>query len=165
MRGGDTGDHIPLGNLGFDPVYTAAQIVTLQASYYLAVGLGLACAGFVWGRDPDLDGVFILERTNLQKRWDVLFSHVAASVCTGYLVHRIVERSKRCLDFSLTLYAIHLVLTCVVAQGLPLNPPFYVLLSFCAALTYGTSRHLCKIREMSDVSLRQPRSSNPLLPT
>jgi len=53
-----------------------------------------------------------------------VFAHLLSAILTSIYIVHIVERSKKCLDFSSTVYIIHLMF-CAIYGGLPHNLEWY----------------------------------------
>eukprot|EP01061_Rhynchopus_euleeides_P031653 TRINITY_DN52410_c0_g1_i1.p2 TRINITY_DN52410_c0_g1~~TRINITY_DN52410_c0_g1_i1.p2 ORF type:complete len:151 (+),score=27.25 TRINITY_DN52410_c0_g1_i1:35-487(+) len=146
---------IPLGTLGFDPLHSLSQIACIQAGYYLVLTGLLQTTGFISGRAPDLDLVFVANRNALLQRTDLIGPHLLAAAAAGYLIHLVVERSRRCPDNTATLYLIHVIIACAVRRP-PRDPTCFIFLSVCGVTTLFVSRQLCIKRELAVVSLKQP---------
>ena len=145
---------IPLGALDFDAVYAVSQIVTVQAVFYALLTVVLQGVGLCVGApSPDMWLVFVCDGALLFARYDVVCAHLIAAVGAGYTIHKAVERSKRCLDSTATLYALHLLLATTLLK-LPATPACYLLPLACGALTLAVSRHLCMQSELATVQLR-----------
>lgn len=66
----------------------------------------------------------------------------------------IVEKSKKCLDFSFTLFMIHLFLVCVY-DGFPSTWDWWIVHIFSMIAMVLLGEYLCAKREMEDIPLLQ----------
>ncbi|KAA8541823.1 hypothetical protein F0562_022975 [Nyssa sinensis] len=98
------------GAVVWDPWLIVAQIVCLQCLYYLTLGLFMAI--LVGTRVPRMSLVYFFDYATLTAStvtgWCVMASFIfSAFAGAGYMLY-LIERAKKCLDFSATLYIIHL---------------------------------------------------------
>ena len=143
---------IPLGTLGFDARFTLAQILTLQASWYLSIGFCVSVFSFYSGEKPTLDQVF---GNNV-----VFGCYVAASLILAFAVHVVVERSRKCLDFSVTVFLAHAAISTAVSHLL--SAYFFIVVAASATTTYLISRRLCVSKELNSVAIgSNSRSASP----
>lgn len=68
------------------------------------------------------------------------------------------ERAKKCLDFSVTLYIIHLFI-CIVYGGWPASVTWWVVNGTGLALMSLLGEWLCIRREMREIPMSRLRSS------
>eukprot|EP01060_Flectonema_neradi_P019039 TRINITY_DN26023_c0_g1_i1.p1 TRINITY_DN26023_c0_g1~~TRINITY_DN26023_c0_g1_i1.p1 ORF type:complete len:150 (+),score=8.41 TRINITY_DN26023_c0_g1_i1:62-511(+) len=144
---------IPLGTLGFDARYTVAQILTLQGVWYLSIGLCVTLYSVYIGEKPTLGQVF---------GDDVIIGcNVVASALLAFAVHVIVERSRKCLDFSVTVFLAHVSISTAVSHLL--SAYFFLVMSVSATVTYLLSRRLCYLKEMNSVAVGSgSRTASPV---
>ncbi|CAN0292791.1 unnamed protein product [Ectocarpus sp. 4 AP-2014] len=67
----------------------------------------------------------------------------------------IVERAKKCLDFTSTLYIIHLAI-CSFYDGIPHNWEWWILQMASLALMVVLGEYACSRRELRDIPLFSP---------
>eukprot|EP00803_Ostreobium_quekettii_P005106 evm.model.scf_611.2 EVM.evm.TU.scf_611.2 scf_611:44983-46466(-) len=106
----------------WDPVLIIAQITAIQCLFYIALGLleWVVIGAYV----PQLSLRYFfdwraLSLKSYQGGLTALAHIVNGSVASLYLMF-IVERAKKCLDFTVTCYFIHLVICCTYG-GWPSN--------------------------------------------
>jgi len=75
-------------------------------------------------------------------------------VCSAVLLAIIVEKSKKCLDFSVTLFLIHLGL-CTFYDGLPSTWDWWIVHILETIIMILLGEYVCSVREMSDIPLLQ----------
>lgn len=73
----------------------------------------------------------------------------------GYLL-LLIERAKKCLDFSVTMYIIHLIF-CSMYAGFPATVTWWVVNLICCVTTALIGEWLCMRREMKDIPIRSTR--------
>jgi protein SYS1 len=64
----------------------------------------------------------------------------------------IVQRARMCLDFSVTVFVVHLVVVCV-DEGFPRSFAWWLLMAVCATLMATLAENLCMRREMRAIQL------------
>ncbi|PIN04456.1 Integral membrane protein involved in transport between the late Golgi and endosome [Handroanthus impetiginosus] len=135
------------GAAAWDPGQIVAQIVCLQCLYYLNLGLLLS---FLVGPQ--------VSKMSLVYFFD--FATVTASTVTGsiagFLVY-LVERAKKCLDFSATLYIIHL-LFCFFYGGWPSSITWWVVNITGLAVMSLLGEYLCMRHELREIPITRYRS-------
>lgn len=74
----------------------------------------------------------------------------------------LIERSKKCLDFSATLYIVHLFI-CIVYGGWPASLTWWIVNGSGIAVMALLGERLCIKRELQEISLTRFRSSKNVL--
>jgi hypothetical protein len=74
----------------------------------------------------------------------------------------LIERAKKCLDFSVTLYIIHLFI-CIVYGGWPSSIAWWIVNGTGIALMALLGEYLCIRRELQEIPIPRYRSSKNLL--
>jgi protein SYS1 len=83
---------------------------------------------------------------------DILTVFVAA-ICTAYVFVVIVEKSKQCLDFAMTLFLCHLLLVWMYNQKFPTHIEWYIVHVIATIMMILLAEHLCAKRELDDIPL------------
>eukprot|EP01012_Entosiphon_sulcatum_P012810 TRINITY_DN18101_c0_g1_i1.p1 TRINITY_DN18101_c0_g1~~TRINITY_DN18101_c0_g1_i1.p1 ORF type:complete len:214 (+),score=53.39 TRINITY_DN18101_c0_g1_i1:469-1110(+) len=150
---------LPLGTLKFDPVYIVSQIVTLQSLYYASLAV------IVWLLDQLCDIPVKLDQLFSSTAMGVfsfdgavtIMGHFLTSLIGALYLFLVVERSRKCLDFALTLHAVHLV-ACAAVGGFPSTVAWWLtfFVGLCCMTLLG--EYLCMQRELADIPtlLAQP---------
>jgi protein SYS1 len=101
------------GNQKFDPTLIWSQIFVLQSAFYLLEGVVLGGFYLLFGGHFSLDEILNWKRVSFSNTggWVVAFSLVASSIVIAFLLVVVVERAKKCLDFSFTLFFVHFLLS------------------------------------------------------
>ncbi|KAB2008112.1 hypothetical protein ES319_D10G077100v1 [Gossypium barbadense] len=135
------------GAVVWDPWLIVAQIVCLQCLYYLTLGVFLSF----------LVGIRV-SRMSLVYFFD--FASVTTSTvtgCAGYMLY-LIERAKKCLDFSATLYIIHLFI-CIIYGGWPSSITWWVVNGTGVAVMALLGEYLCIRRELREIPITRYRSN------
>ena len=91
-------------------------------------------------------------------RSGLLTSAICTCLCrVGYLVY-LIERAKKCLDFSVTLFVIHLFI-CIVYGGWPSSLTWWVVNGTGVAVMALLGEYLCIRRELREIPITRFRSS------
>lgn len=83
---------------------------------------------------------------------DIITVFVAA-ICTAYVFVVIVEKSKQCLDFAITLFLCHLLLVWMYTQQFPTRIEWYIVHIIATITMILLAEHLCAKRELDDIPL------------
>lgn len=148
------------GSVAWDPFLIVAQIACLQCLYYITLGFFMAI--FVGTRVPRTSLVYLFDYstvtastvTGLCVIASFLLSSLAGAVSMFYLI----ERAKKCLDFSATLYIIHLFL-CIVYGGWPSSITWWVVTGTGVAVMSLLGEYLCGRRELREIPISRYRSN------
>ncbi|CAL2245571.1 unnamed protein product [Prunus armeniaca] len=115
------------GTLVWDPWLIVVQIVCLQCLYYLTLGFFLSI--LVGTRVSRMSLVYFFDFATLTVStvtgWCVIASFMLSALAgAGYLL-LLIERAKKCLDFSATVYIVHLFI-CISYGGWPSSITWWV---------------------------------------
>mmetsp|Transcript_22606 Transcript_22606/g.31505 ORF Transcript_22606/g.31505 Transcript_22606/m.31505 type:complete len:190 (+) Transcript_22606:236-805(+) len=138
----------------FDPIIIIAQIVSMQCLSYLSLGMfqWLLLGSYV--PTFSLYYFFDYHAVNVHKfsGWMVIVSFLANSIAgAGYLC-MVVERAKKCLDFTATLYIVNLFI-CLFHTGLPYSLEWWVLQFTSLVIMSVLGEWLCMRREMREIPI------------
>ena len=144
----------------FEPVYILAQILTLQSAFYLSTGLSLwLLDSLVTGRKiPILQELFDARLFSLgtnknENVWCIIISYlIAGAGLGGILLMFIVRRAKLCVDFTLTLYGIH-IFSCSLYAGTPISLLWWITNGLSATVMILLGEYLCMRKELEPIKL------------
>ncbi|KAH9615447.1 hypothetical protein KSS87_021362 [Heliosperma pusillum] len=85
------------------------------------------------------------------------------AVQTAFLVY-IIERAKKCLDFSATIYIVHLFI-CIMYGGWPSSFTWWIVNIAGLAIMALLGEYLCIRRELQDIPINRYRPSQLEYPT
>lgn len=148
------------GAMVWDPLLIVSQIVCLQCLYYLTLGLFMAI--LVGTRVSRLSLMYFFDFSTLTAStvtgWCAIVSFLLSSLAgAGYLLY-LIERAKKCLDFSATLYIIHLFI-CIIYGGWPSSITWWGVNITCLALMSLLGEWLCIRRELREIPITRLRSN------
>ncbi|KAL9463370.1 hypothetical protein AB3S75_001225 [Citrus x aurantiifolia] len=148
------------GSVVWDPWLIVAQIVCLQCLYYLTLGVFVSI--FVGTRVSHMSLVYFFDFATVTAStvtgWCVIASILLTSVAgAGYMFH-LIERAKKCLDFSATVYIIHLFIS-IVYGGWPSSITWWVVNGTGLALMALLGEYLCIRRELREIPIPRYRSN------
>ncbi|RDX79264.1 Protein SYS1-like protein [Mucuna pruriens] len=146
------------GAVVWDPWLIVAQIVCLQCLYYITLGLFLSI--LVGTRVSRMSLVYFFDyvavTTTTVTGWCVIASFLLSSVAGAVYMLYLIERFKKCWDFSATLYIIHLFI-CVVYGGWPSSITWWILNGSGIAVMALLGEHLCRKRELQEIPVSRRR--------
>lgn len=143
-----------MGAQAFDPKLIVYQIIALQCLYYLVEGGILMGFNLIFGTDVSMTQIFtpkgleIGSAEGLLNVMALLLSFVAGSV----LLCVVVERAKKCLDFTVTLFFFHF-LACGVYESFPSTLLWWVCHLVGLSVMTLLGEHLCARSELRDIPL------------
>ncbi|KAJ6947305.1 hypothetical protein NC651_001869 [Populus alba x Populus x berolinensis] len=87
-----------------------------------------------------------------------LFLCIFLFLCrAGYMLY-LIEREKKCLDFSATLFIIHLFI-CIIYGGWPSSITWWVVNGTGFAVIFWLGKRLCRKRELQEIPISRYRSN------
>mmetsp|Transcript_38419 Transcript_38419/g.89311 ORF Transcript_38419/g.89311 Transcript_38419/m.89311 type:complete len:231 (-) Transcript_38419:118-810(-) len=143
------------GNENFFPCLILAQIVALQCFHYVGLGVAVQFDHFVYGTTSTLDRIFTTWYLNLHAAggWvDNTAILVSWGLYGAILLVLIIEKSKKCLDFGVTCFIIHVVV-CTFYQEFPKTADWWIvnILGMIIMIIFG--EYLCSRVELRDIPL------------
>jgi protein SYS1 len=84
--------------------------------------------------------------------WPDVIAVVLASLAGSVLLAIIVEKSKKCLDFGVTLFLIHLF-ACALYDGIPTVMDWWIVHVFGMIVMVLLGEYLCSRKELDDIPL------------
>ncbi|XP_054781256.1 uncharacterized protein LOC129294956 isoform X1 [Prosopis cineraria] len=151
------------GAVVWDPWLIVAQIVCLQCLYYITLGVFLSI--LVGTRVSRLSLVYFFDyvtiTTSTVTGWCVIASFLLSSFAGSVYMLYLIERAKKCLDFSATLYIIHLFI-CIVYGGWPSSITWWIVNGTGIAVMALLGEYLCIKRELREIPITRLRSTSGL---
>jgi hypothetical protein len=140
----------------FNPRFIFSQIVAIQCFHYVILGFFFQVNYVMYGTSITLDRVFSDKYLRIWTLigWADTFAVLLASLVGSVLLAVIVEKSKKCLDFSVTLFMIHFIL-CSLYDGLPSTWDWYIVHILGTIMMVLFGEYLCSRRELDDIPLLQ----------
>ncbi|KAK7255333.1 hypothetical protein RIF29_28740 [Crotalaria pallida] len=154
------------GTVVWDPWLIVGQIICLQCLYYITLGLFLSL--LVGTRVSRMSLVYFFDyvtiTTSTVTGWCVIASFLLSSLAGAVYMLYLIERAKKCLDFSATLYIVHLFI-CIVYGGWPSSLTWWIVHGTGIAVMALLGEYLCIKRELREIPIptRYRSSKNFLL--
>ncbi|KAJ2712662.1 hypothetical protein H4R19_002642 [Coemansia spiralis] len=140
----------------WDPVLIVAQIVTLQCFGYSTFSALMAGASVLTDvrLGPQLLFDARLVRGDTVEGWVIGAGLLAMGAANILPLVYMVERSRLCVDFSLTFFAVHLILVWWHQAAPPLTLPWWLAVATSGALMAVGGRAACLRRELLPIAIR-----------
>lgn len=143
---------LPLTGPPFDPIYIVLQIITLQSLFYLLYVFVVVSLDGIFSIRPALSQ--ILSSTAVipdSLKGIVGFSaFIITCASSSLLFYYVIERSRLCLDFALTLLIIHILIITAITRRIPISILFYLCISCGLFIMTVLSEYACYRREVRD---------------
>ncbi|PKA57197.1 hypothetical protein AXF42_Ash002501 [Apostasia shenzhenica] len=148
------------GAVVWDPWLILSQIICLQCLFYLTLGLFMSI--FVGTRVSRISLMYFFDYSTLTAStvtgWYVIAASLLSSIAGAGFMLYFIERAKKCLDFSATLYIIHLFI-CIIYGGWPSSFTWWVVNLTGLAVMALLGEWLCIRRELQEIPITRLRSS------
>ncbi|XP_057504849.1 uncharacterized protein LOC130788310 [Actinidia eriantha] len=148
------------GAVVWDPWLIVAQILCFQCLYYLTLGVFMEI--LVGTRVSRMSLVYFFDYATVSGStvtgWCVIASFILSSLTGAVYMPYLIERAKKCLDFSATLYIIHLFI-CIIYGGLPSSLTWWVVNGTGVAVMALLGEYLCIRRELREIPIARYRSN------
>ena len=138
----------------FNPRLIFSQIVALQSFHYLTLGFCIQCNHVVYGSSITIDRIFTSQYIDVWtgEGWVDNGAVLVSALVGSLLLAVIVEKSKKCLDFSVTLFFIHF-LACCLYGGAPNTYSWWIVHILATIIMTLLGEYFCSIREMNEIPL------------
>ncbi|KAL7491167.1 hypothetical protein ACHAWT_000653 [Skeletonema menzelii] len=143
-------------NAQFNPRLILSQIVSLQSFHYLVLGIIFQINHVLFATSITIDRIFTTKYLDVwsAEGWIDNAAILMSSLIGAVLLAIIVEKSKKCLDFSVTLFLIHIV-TCSIYGGFPSTWDWWIIHTMGMIAMVVLGEYLCSKKELSDIPLLQ----------
>mmetsp|Transcript_10743 Transcript_10743/g.29642 ORF Transcript_10743/g.29642 Transcript_10743/m.29642 type:complete len:204 (-) Transcript_10743:1478-2089(-) len=147
---------VAASNKAFNPKLIFSQIVAMQCLHYVVLGFFFGVNNLLYGNSITIDRIFTDRYLNLWSigGWADNFAVVLSCLCGSVLLAIIVEKSKKCLDFCVTLFLIHL-LVCTLYNGIPATWDWWIIHIFSTIAMILLGEYVCSQRELDEIPLLQ----------
>lgn len=85
--------------------------------------------------------------------WMVTIAFLLNSLVVAAGIRYVVQRAKKCLDFAVTAYFIHLVAVSIYSSSIPRSPAWWLCSALNFAVTAFFSEWLCLQHELKEIPL------------
>lgn len=109
------------GNRGFDPITITMNILALQLCYYTTLSLCIMVVDFLFGMRSHMGQIFNPASFDLAESYSFV-TILANGINIIFVVAQqafIVEKANRCLDFTLTIFTMHLIMVWLYTGKFP----------------------------------------------
>ena len=136
----------------FDPILIVLQIFSLQCFFYLAMGTLWGIMHVLFSSAVSLDHFFTPKYVNFVSvsGWIESISAILCAVVGAFLLSTIVERAKKCVDFTFTLYCLH-VMACSFYLQFPLVWEWWLVQVVSSVVVATLGEFLCARAELQDI--------------
>ena len=136
--------------LNADPYLTLLQIVVTQSGYYLALGSFLLLLSALLTSHPGgitLTDLFTFHSHVRHMQLVEVVAHVLAVPVVIAILYRVVDHASKVLDFVMTLFTIHLILSLLLCRVFPTGVLWWAVIFLEATLTTFGAEMLCARRD------------------
>lgn len=150
----------------FDSKLVVAQIVAMQALSYLSLSGLVFFSHQILPSFPLEVGVLFDSRylgDGTEQRptnFTLVLCLVANALCFGVQLSFVVERAKKCLDFCLTYFCLHLVL-CAYGRGFPTEWRWWLCQLVCLLVSSLCGEYFCMKKELQEINVKEFLSMRP----
>ena len=141
----------------FNPKLIFSQIVAMQCFHYVILGFIIQVNHVLFNTSITVDRIFVAdEYLNLWSLhgWIDNFAILLTSCIGSVLMAIIVEKSKKVLDFGITLFLIHLFLCILYNHGkFPASWDWWIIHILSTILMILLGEYLCSKKELDDIPL------------
>jgi len=141
------------GGTKWDPILILGQIITVQLLSYASLTILITIMAEISGYSPSVTMIFDHRIMRLGTAKLIILAHLLNSFMNAYLLKTFVERSKLCLDFSLTYYSIHFICAWYYTRSMPDTFIWYFINVCGIFLMCVTSEFLCRKEEMKSIPI------------
>jgi hypothetical protein len=135
----------------FNPKMIFYQIIVIQSIFYFSFVGSSAFISVLFGFSLSLSSFFDYSQYSLDHPF--LTVMLWAALClVAFLLPRVIERTRKCLDFVLTLVIVHLCITWIVS-GFPSQWSWWFVWAIGAAGCTLLAEYLCLREERREIRL------------
>ena len=138
----------------FNPKLIFSQIVAIQSIHYLVLSFLFQISYVLTGSTITIDRIFTTKYLNLwsTEGWIDNSAVLLSSIVGAFLLALIVEKSKKCLDFSITLFSVHLIF-CIIYDGFPASWDWWIINILGLIVMVLLGEYLCSRVELREIPL------------
>ncbi|MPC38063.1 protein SYS1 homolog [Portunus trituberculatus] len=137
----------------WDPPLIISQIVTMQAVFYVGLGVWVATLDLFTGHHRSLDSLFKYQELQVKEVHGrtVMAAFILNALTSSLGLWKVVQRTKQCLDFTVTAHVIHLCASWWYNGHLPSQPSVWLLNLVTVTLMCVLGEYLCMRTEMQHI--------------
>ena len=128
----------------------------MQVLYYGSHSLALLALGLIFGVEANVNDLLSWKsiRFSSPHNWMAVLAAACAAAASGYWISIVVERVKKVVDFTSTLYLLHLATAAVYDLSFPTSWEWWLVTVLCMVGTAWLGDTLCIENEMQDISVQ-----------
>ncbi|KAK5576090.1 hypothetical protein RB653_007228 [Dictyostelium firmibasis] len=140
----------------WDPKLIIGQILSIQCLYYILLAGILYLLDSMFSSSLSLEQMFEYQsiNTHSQSGRVVMTAFLINSLFGSFCLKYIVERSKKCLDHSVTVTFIHFIIVCIVS-GFPKTVVWWAIQLIGMVIMAMIGEYLCMRKELMDIPLQR----------
>ena len=139
-----------------DPLLICLEIAALQCLYYALLGAYFICCHLLYGLPLSMDRFFStgqkFDFETTSAGLEVLGVLVGGLAGAGLLAI-VVEKSRKCLDFAVTMHACHLAACLAYSELEPPHWTWWLCHGSALVVMIVLGEYLCSRRELQDIPL------------
>ncbi|KAK8380191.1 hypothetical protein O3P69_016671 [Scylla paramamosain] len=137
----------------WDPPLIISQIITMQAVFYVGLGIWVATLDLFTGHHRSLDSLFKYQELQVKEVHGrtVMAAFILNALTSSLGLWKVVQRTKQCLDFTVTAHVIHLCASWWYNGHLPSQPSVWLLNLVTITLMCVLGEYLCMRTEMQHI--------------
>ncbi|XP_028410129.1 protein SYS1 homolog [Dendronephthya gigantea] len=139
----------------WDPVLIVSQIIAIQCTYYVGLGVWILIFDFWMGSVHSLHQIFsdkAVDYSTTSGRLGAI-AFILNSVFSSIGLWYIVGRAKQCLDFAATATIVHLVFCTFYLHHIPGSWTWWIVNIVCLAITSVLGEFACMRTEMKAIPI------------
>ncbi|XP_067934861.1 protein SYS1 homolog [Watersipora subatra] len=142
----------------WDPSLIISQILCVQASYYLSLGIWIVLLDLVVMTEQietqlSLGQIYNFDSFQLKNGIGVLCAYMLNAITGGISLWYIVKRTKHCLDFTVTVHLIHFIVCCIYNSRMPSSVSWWITSIVVIVIMTVLGEFLCMRTEMKEIPL------------
>ncbi|XP_015908231.1 protein SYS1 homolog [Parasteatoda tepidariorum] len=139
----------------WDPLLILCQIVTIQALFYVSLGVWIFLMDVISGHSQSLEQIFLYKAISVKDLHGrcLVGSFLLNSLSCSLALWHFVQRTKLCLDFTVTTHLIHLLFCWCYSSTFPSTFSWWLLNIICVTVMCVCGEFLCMRTEMKAIPL------------
>lgn len=150
----------------FDARLVLAQIAAMQSLSYISLSCLVLVAHQLFSSIPlQISVIFNFKylgqgTTEHPTNYALCLAFLINALCFGVQLAIVVERAKKCLDFCVTFFVLHLVLS-TWHSGFPGEWRWWVLNALCLLTSSLSGEYFCMKKELQEINVKEFLSMRP----
>ena len=138
--------------IDFQPMLIILQIISVQCFFYLGMGTLSGISNVVFDVPVSMDHFFTDKFVHFNSWMGMVevTNYILCSIIGAYLLTFVVEKSKKCVDFTFTTYFLHIVF-CYMYSKLPSAWEWWTTVIIAGITMASLGEYWCATVEMRDI--------------